>query len=399
MANTTTSLMTASVRAKYVDAYIKNAEQSRIYDQMASPVGTDMSSLARGSSVTVPFISRLEPSTQTISETADIATSTVRDASVTITPTSRGNAVTVSELYDLQSFDGATQDLFNQMGVNAMESIEQLAIAILWANGLNQSYTTTRTSLDAGTSAHLLSADTFMKAAVLGAALKIPQFETPRGMRRMAIVHPYAYKDLFASGGIVQAVGAYQDKNMLLNMEVGELAGFAIVVSPWAKALWGAGAANASAVNTTLNGATKALDTSFTATANTNMVVGKTLTIGTVESSTTLYPTTEQVVITGIASTTISIAGSGPNGGFMYDHATLSTVKNTDNVFLAVFGTADSIAKVYNTETGEYGKVIMPKVDGALEQFQTTGWKFYGNYGKVSDARFIRVETASSMDA
>lgn len=399
MANNTTTLLSDSIVTKYKAEYTLGAMAATVYDQFATPIGADMSNLARGSSVTVPFLSTLAPSTQTISETADIATVSFRDATVTVSPTSRGNSIVISELFDLQNYLNGTSKMTGQMGQNAAESIDLVAMAIMVGNGINRSVQTTRSSVDAGTAAHRLNSDTFFDASTLARSLQIPQYVTPTGPKRMALVHPMQYRDLFASGSLIQAVGAYQDKGMVLNNEIGTLDGWAITVSPYAKVFLGAGAANGTAVNTTISAAVEALATTMTVASATNISVGQRLMIGTVETSTTYYETNEMLVVTGVNGTTITIAGGGANGGFKYDHASGVAVKNADNVFSAIFGCPESIAKVYNVETGPYGEVIPAERTGSLKQFIGTGWKWYGNYGVISNARWIRVETSSGMDA
>lgn len=395
MANNTTTVLSDSIRAQYQPNYEIGAVEGRVYDQVAVALPTEM---ARGSSAVIPFLSRLEPSEQTISETADLATVTFADTTVSVTPTSRGNSIVISELFALQNYTNGMSAMVQEMGRNAEESIEQLAIAVLAGNGITRS-PAARASLSAGTASHLMNAEKFFECAVLADSLKIPQFATPRGMRRIAILHPYSYKDLFGAGGVVQAVGAYQNSSMLLSHELGELHGWSIVVSPFAKAFWGAGADAGSVVATTLNGAVAAMATSIVVASASNIAVGQTLTIGTEETGTTYYPTNELVTVTAVNGTTISIAGGGSNGGLQFAHATGIAVRNADNVFMNIFGGESSIAKIYNAETGPYGKVIPLHMDGDAEQFYKMAWKFYGNYGLISNSRFIRVETASSMDA
>ena len=51
------SALSNAVRTRYLADYIDAAMMARLYDQLAAPVGEDMSRLAQGSSVTLNFIS------------------------------------------------------------------------------------------------------------------------------------------------------------------------------------------------------------------------------------------------------------------------------------------------------------------------------------------------------
>lgn len=211
------------------------------------------------------------------------------------------------------------------------------------------------------------------------------------------IVHPDAYYDLF-SGGNVVSIAQYQDKDILFNGDVGQMAGYRIISDPWAKVFMSAGADNGTAAAYTLSAAAEALDTSLSITTATNVASGRYLTIGTEETGTTFYPTNERVKhVSG--TTTSVIVGSGANGGLRFDHANGSGVRNADSVYPAVFGTPGSLVKVYAQEVGEFGEMVGPMDDGLANQWQSLAWKFYGGYGRVAENYILRGEYASSLDA
>ena len=82
-----------SIRTQYIEDYLEGAEQERLYDQIAAPIGKSMETLQRGSSVQVDFLSDMQPGTTAISEVADITPQALRDATASISPTSRGEAL------------------------------------------------------------------------------------------------------------------------------------------------------------------------------------------------------------------------------------------------------------------------------------------------------------------
>lgn len=386
-----------SVRTRYVNKYVEGALLARVYDQLASPVGTDMSELAKGSSVTVPFLSGIAPSTQVISETAEITPVVLRDATVTVTPVSRGNAILWSEKLSLQTYTDYGAKAFEKVGQNMMESIDLVAQTAALTGSLTKS-PAARASLDAGTAGHRISRSAFNNAALILTNMKVPQYVTPRGRKWVAVMHPFVYNDLLADS-VILAVGEYQDAGLILNNELGELAGFKLVVTPWAKVFWGAGANNASVVATTLAADVNALATTIVVAANTNIAVGQRLHIGTVETAGTHYATNESVIVSAIDTVNISIIGEGENGGLKYDHSTGAAVRNADSAYPVVFGGPESLGKVYDTTVGEYGKIVGPNKGGILEQWTSLGWKWYGGYGIVAQNRILRSEFSSSMDA
>ena len=166
---------------------------------------------------------------------------------------------------------------------------------------------------------------------------------------------------------------------------------------------WAAGAVrDASSVATTVAAsatANIALAKTVEVASATGISAGHWYTIGSVETGSTIYPTTERVFCTSISSTTVTIAGEGANGGLRFDHAVGETFKDADSVAAVVFGGPKSLAKVYDVNTGEFGQVVGPKKQGLLDQFESLGWKFYGNYARIVESRLLRYECAISIDA
>lgn len=390
-----------STRTRYSNMYLDAAMMSRIYDQFAQPVEKwGVEKAARlGQTIHVEFLSDMVPGTTAISTTADINPQVLRDATASITPTSRGEALELAEKVDLDVFTDYAAKRMQVIGKNQMESVEILA-----RDTMNQGSLVyrpaARSSLDAGTTTHRLTDAQMVKVANRLKVLKVPAFIGNGRSQYMAAMHPDAYLDLLAGGNIVSAL-IYQDKESLFNQELGSYGDFKLIVDPWVKVFGAAGAANGSAVATTLNGAVNALATSIVVSSGTNVAAGQRLFIGTQETGSTHYATNELVYVADSYSsgTTVPIIGEGANGGLRFDHASGETVSNADNVYPVVFGGPMSIVKAYDAETGEYGKVIGPSKTGRLEQFETLGWKFYGGYGRWVESWLLRGEFSSSVDA
>jgi N4-gp56 family major capsid protein len=396
----TTSTLTYARWAKYLPEYIRAAAFERLYDSLAmGNVIPDerMSDLWRSSSINLEFLSELEPGTETIPEDLDVRGNALRDASFEITPTSRFGLIEASEKLMNSAGTNYASERFYILGQHHARTIDLIAQERA-LTGSMVVRAAARTSLDAGTAGHLLSYANFTAATVNLQDKQVPGFRDADRTMWFAIMHPFAFADLRNSTPILQTA-QYQKANIILKYELGELGPFKLIVSPNAKVFYGGGAANASAIETTLNGAVKALDKTIVVAANTNIDVGDYIMIGTHETGDTHYATNERVSVTSVASTTIGVAGGGPNGGLKYDHASGVAVSNDDNVATVVFGGPRSLAKVYDPQVGEYGEVLPPKRVGALDHIYQLGWKWYGNYSRWNESMLIRQEVAVSNDA
>ena len=397
MAIETVSTLSNSIRAQYIENYLEAAEAVRLYDQIASPVGKDMASIKKGSSVNVPFLADMDIGTAAIPEDTDIAPQVLEDALSSITPTSRGEALQASEKLLIQAYTDYGQQMYKKVGKNMMESIDLLAQAQATQGSLVQR-AVARASLDACTSTHRATDAEFSKAQSMLLSMKVPGFTFEGGESWAAIMHPYVFHDI-RDGGNVDAIGTYQDMGIHMNYELGKIGPFRLVVSPWAKIFGAAGVDNATNIATTLASAGTALDKTITVASGTSIAQGMWLTIGTEETANTHYPNNERVQVASVDGATITIVGEGPNGGLRFDHASGVAVRNADSVFTIVFGGPQSLAKLYATEVGEYGQVVGPKRTGLLDQFVSLGWKFYGGYGRIAENRLLRGEYAVSAEA
>ncbi len=391
-----------SVRTQYQEVYLEAALAERLYDQIAKAF-PDNATMARGNAVQVEFLSDMEPGTTAISEVADITPQALRDAVATLTPTSRGEALQSSELALLQTFTDYGAARFRKIGKNAMESIDLLAQEAA-CQGTHVERATDRASLDAGTTSHNADDAIFEKAAIRFLSNKVPDFNEVMniGARTyVAIMHPAVFSDIRRTGN-VQSIMQYQNADILFNFELGAIGPFRLVVSPWAKVFYGAGADHGTdVVNTSLVSNANALSKTVTLSTTTHLDSGLGFfwTIGTEETGNTFYPKNERFKWVSVTTSVVTLVGEGPNGGLRFDHTTADVVRNADSVYTIVFGGPESLAKVYDPNVGEYGQIVGPKRQGLLDQFESIGWKFYGGYGILSDNRVLRAEVSARVEA
>lgn len=401
MAIQTSSNLSNAVTTRYTTRYQRAAELMRLYDQLATPVGAPQFELETrrglGSTYTFNFVSDMTPGTSTISETADITPQILRDATSTITPTSRAEAMKWSQLLDLSAYTDYVAARMEVLGRNMMETVDNQAKAAALQGNL-VSRAVARASLDAGTAAHNWTEAAIWAAVSTAESLKLPNFIDSQGRRMLlAIAHPDAYYDLFHGGNVVSAA-IYQDKGILMNGELGEIANCKLIISPFAKVFGGAGADHGTNADYTSSAAASALDKTLAVNTGTNLSSGRFFTIGTEETGNTHYDDNERAKwVSG--TTTVTLVGQGANGGLRFDHASGVSVRNADSVYPVAYGSPKSLVKVYASEVGEFGEVVGPMKDGTAEQWTSLAWKWFGGYGRMAENYLIRGEYSSSLDA
>lgn len=395
----TTSVLSNAVGTRYTIRYIQGAKGQRLYDQFFMPVGVMGLEGRRGlgTTYTFNFLSGMTPGSTAISEIADIVPQILRDATSTISTTSRAEALKWAELLDIQAYTDVIAQRAEILGRNMMETVEGQAYrAALSGTFIDRA--AARASLDAGTAGHLLTEAAMYKAGAKLADMRCPQFVDSMGGSWLSLYHTDAGYDLIHSGNLIN-VAIYQDKGLIFNGEVGRIGKFRCLESPYAKVFYGAGATNASSAATTLNdAAANALDTTIVVASGTNVEVGRHLTVGTIETGNTHFDTNESVTWSS-GTTTITLVGSGENGGLRFDHANGDAVNNSDNVYPVVYGSPQSGVKAFADSIGEFGTMVGPKPDGLADQWQYLAWKWYGGYGRYAENRILRGEYASSLDA
>jgi hypothetical protein len=397
---TTTSPSTNPYRTKYAAAYLEAVHgKRRVYDKYAVGVGDSKFNMEKNgwlaSTYLFNFVSDMTPATSAISQTVDVVPQLLRDATASITTTSRGDALQWAEETDIKAYTNYGAQRFRAVGENMMESIDLLAQSAALTGGLVQR-AAARASLDAGTTSHRFTDTAIAKAGALVKALHCPPFLDGN---LMVTVHTDAFYDLIQGGNVV-TIAQQVRPDILMNQALAKWGDFSIDATAYAKIFGGAGADNASNVATTLSGAENALDTSIVVASASNITAGMRLTIGTEETANTHQATNEIVVVKDsyTSGTTIPIIGEGANGGLRFDHASGAAVRNADNAYPAVFG-GRSLIKAFAKEHGPFGNTVGPLESGILRQFRSLGWLWYGGYGLVADNYILRGEYSSSLQA
>ncbi len=302
--------------------------------------------------------------------------------------------------YDLSSFN--TREKFvKAVGQLAGETIDALARRaategglVFWGDATTLTHST-RVTLVPTTSTDKITAGALQLAqAFIGGW----QGNLLEGGLGMCIMSPFQYNDLMnLSGSSVLLRQGYTESGakQLFNYEMGTLAGFKLIVSPYSKVFYGAGTAKN--YSDTLSAAIAAgVKTCEVTTNTTNLAAGEWATIGTVQTAAETDATivTEVVYVTSVTGTTINFIGSGPNGGTKYPHAVLAPVVDSYSVHCATIGGPNSLAKAYVPHYKEDGQLVPPFRTGNAEQWENISFKWLGGYGRLNENWLFRIESA-----
>ncbi len=380
----TSSTATAGRLTQYEAKYMEGALEERTYDQLANPVGKTFE--PKGLTVSRQWLvdALPRPTAAVGSETTDFEPQMIRDVSASFNKIYLADGISAHDLVFLESSLLDEKTLAKATGQLAMMTIDALArrkateADLVIYGGSTQ--VSARGTLDLGTPGHRFGLDCFTIArAIMGS------FAHGEGL--MCVIDDFQYADLMnTSGSVVTSALEYNEKGLetLFNYEMGELAGVRIIVSPHAKAFYGAGVANASVVNTTIaasvgsNNSNVAGATTIEVASNTNIAAGGWLTLGTIQSAGESDDTlkTEIVRVGSVNGTTITVVGKGRRNGLKWDHGVGSAVTNADTAHCAVFGSSKSLVVAFE-KYGRYGQLIPAFNDGHAKQW--TNFSFSPN--------------------
>jgi len=412
MTITQSSTLSNSLRIQYLNDYQQGAMRRRFYDIVAMPIdrlsaaaGTaqGMADLCKGGTVRITFLSDMGVTTTPMSEVSDITPQVLADAVADVTVDMFGDGIQTSQKALIQYFTNYGSSAPEKVGLNMMDLVDFKA-AEASLNGSLVYRAAARASLAAGTTTHYASDSVFANVAARLSQFNCPGWEGEgKPTSWAALMDHFVLNDIArgANGTVVLNVAQYQDKDMVLNNEVGRLHSFRCVASGFAKTMYGAGlSTGGNTIATTLTTAAARLARTIAIGSTTNLAVNQWLNIlDGAETSSTFYPGNERVKVISGSSTALVIVGEGPNGGLRFAHAAGATIQDADSVHTILFAGPSSLAKVYAPEIGEFGELVGPKQQGLANQWTSFAWKWFGGYGRPSENWLYRGEFAVSEEA
>lgn len=397
MTVTTTTAMSNSVAAAYDRQYIDAFLSSRIWFELVDwgePVGGNL----RGSTINQPVLEQLDPATGTLTEGSDVTPVAMDDSNVAISIAEYGNVVQTTRFLSLTAFTDIERAAARAVGQNQARSLD-LVIREVAAGGTLVIYpgtVTARTDLD--TTNDKIDYEFVSQLVSMAASLGIPPFEDGT---YATVVHPALFPDL---AGITEwkAVGEYSDPKLIymgkpgvlgkggrFKNERGMLAGLRFVEHNLGKLFLGGGTPAQSA--TTLGAAATAGATSVTVADATGLAAGDWITIDKGQA------TEEQVLITAVSGTTLTIRGAGngfTNFGLKYAHSSGAGVIEAPNVAaLPIFG-PNSLKGRYASDPGMNGEAAVEWASTNIpRRFLNHSWYWIGGFGRM-EKWLLRAEVA-----
>lgn len=342
-----------------------------------------------------PVFGRLNPTTTALTEGVDITPKSFKDYNVTLSPYEYGDSVGYTNLAQFKSrvdLQKEVADMVSMARVQSQDMIVRKAIYGILPGGSTRPTQTMHIDGSAVMTDLLGTADTPTWAffTSLASQARARGIQPRDGTNFVTVLHPLTAWELKQTDQW-KNIGYYQvPGNITYAGEVGMFGGFRIIESPQAKIYWGAGAAHATSVSTTVKAASpiNAGDTSFRVTATTNIAAGVYLTVGTPETETTGPDATlEQVYVTAAVSdtdlVTIQGVGDGTNLGFRYAHAAGETVTRDYNVAAIPVIGKNSLLGAHGASCGRYGIPKFKESLDLLDRVFYAGWYWYGGVTRV----------------
>jgi N4-gp56 family major capsid protein len=382
MAFTDVAALTNAVKTKFQTGFLVAAKGTEVWGQFV-----DWESITEGqggSSFDFGAFEEMQPALEELTETSDLVPVALTDDNMTITPKEYGNSAAPTMKLRWQARTKVREDTARLIGQNRARSVDRLIRNGILA-GSNVRYPGTvgvRTGLDATSDKvdleFLLQLHT--QAMVNG-------IEPWQGDTFALPTHPALLVDILQLTEFKEV--QYRHPNEIFKGLPGfTFAGFRFIPHKWGKIYLSGGTL---AQATTLNGAVAAGATSIIVTSAAGLAVGDYITLGALEAT-----LAEQVQITVIAGTTLTVRGGGnsPNNvGTRYAHASGEAVTEAANVCaLPVIG-RNSIMGVHGASVGRYGQTILKEGLDLANRFIYHTWYWYGGVG-IWERHIIRGEVA-----
>jgi N4-gp56 family major capsid protein len=367
----------------------------------------------RGSNYEMPIVENLQPTTGALDELADVTPQQMRATPITIPLAEYGNAVELTKFVTATSYSDVLRQAAEANGYSFAESVDIIVrdsagqgSRVIRANGrANRS-----AFIGSTTAADRLSVSNIERVIMIFArAMGMPLYEDGSVC---SVVHPFAYYDLLQSSD-VRTMGTRLAPELLFNGEIAYWSGLRIIMSRNAKAFWGAGAAPASAVATTLAAPLAMGDSTMFVASVANITVGSWLNIvDAVETGNTWTDTNEIVQVTRVGTGGAPGTGTGVDffaldggpgnatygpGGTRYAHGTVGTsITNNSGVYPIVCVGPNSIIKVASDLTGPWGETVVTGPFDRLGRFINVGWYGLFGYGRPREQWLFRLEVGAS---
>jgi N4-gp56 family major capsid protein len=396
--------LSPEVKAMYDADFYMQGQSVLYWDQFCDLKGPIMNG-QRGISQNFPIIESLQPNMTVLDELIDVAPQQMRGSEVIVTLSEYGNCIEVTKFLVATAYADVYKQAAYINGYNLAESFDYIARDVFGQGSrvwFQNSHTARNQFAGKTVPADLLTIKFVELLTMISArSAKMPLYED--GAVATAL-HPFVFYDMMqdpTTAGL-RTMAQYSHPELLFNGELAYWGGCRMVVTANAKGFWGAGAAAASVVNTTLAVAGNPGDTQITLTAGTNVTVGMWLAIqDAAEPGNTWSDSNELFMVTGVAGAVITgfalDPGPGDAAGLRFAHAIGTVVNNNNSVYpIPVFG-PNSVTKASSDWTGPYGETVVTGPFDRLGRFLTFGWYGIEGYSRTRNAWLFRGEVGGSQ--
>ncbi len=410
MAITLTSTMSDSVQTAYEKDYLLAFAQRKIWanivwDRMLRKVVGTGGELA-GTTVQVPIYEALTTPTASLSQNLDVTPEAWADDAVTVSLAEEGNVVQMTRLLkDIASYVELGAPVAKAIGQNMAERIDRILRDSVVFNASNVLYGGTGTSrVDVNATDDLITYAKIVQAVSMAESMGIAPFDDGT---YLTIVHPAIMTEIvgmnewknpayYVNPGPI-ATGRISEGGSLPG-EIGQLYKLRFLPHVYGKLFLGAGAPAQAATTSTL--ALAAGGTEIIVASETGLAAGTWVTVGTLESSSTAYPTTERVQILSIDTTThCQIQGRGnafDNFGLQFAHAADCSVIEAPNVAAIPIMGPESMVVAYADSVGQEGEVAVEwKSTDLPKRFVNHSWYWVGG-ASIVDKNVVMIEAATA---
>ena len=421
MATTTgTAERLNSIQTLLTTDMMYEASRMQVWGQFPkiAPEG-ELSGARKGSTIDIRFQQRLPINTKELDEKADITPRHVGDNKTTISIKAYGDAVQYTNFLTLVQMGDARKEIGKAIADQHVGSLDRLAgrnyyqgnTVVLRANNV-----AARVDLDS-TNDVLSNSGVGMSFVAQALAMLrgqgAPGFSTDgNGQSKYAtVVHTAVAQDLPETNGYLAALQNREGAMTLFNGEMGDIRGLRFTESEQGKVYPGAGTAAQAA--TTITAAVSAGGTSIVVADATGLAVGNMITLGTLEDGSTIttedqtaaVERLENVMITAVNGTTLTVAGMGfasgaaQTPGLRYDHPSGESVIEAALVAaIPIFG-PESVMKAYAVPEGPFGHAVVSGPYDTLQRFHNVGWYFVGGWAKTMGLWTVRLEVACAKSS
>ena len=391
MATTKSTDLTNSAVTNYKREYMRLAalpEYQPIHSQFVDWKETIPDRGGFGGTFDWPVFGKLDPATSQLTEGVDISPKSFSDYNVTLSPGEYGDAVSYTNLAQFKSRVDIQAQVAEMVTMSRVQSQDMIVRKSIYGHGSSRPTQTIHidgsAAMSSLTGASSTDTPTWAFFTELAMQARARGIMPKDGTNFVTILHPLLVWELKQLNEFKYPGFYVQPDRLSYAGEVGQFGGFRIIESPLAKVFWGAGTTLQTA--TTLSAAANKGATTVTVADATGLAAGNYITIGTVETeSVSPAANLEQVYITGVDSSTLTIqgVGDGTNLGLRYAHASGEAVVEAYNVAgIPVIG-KNSLLGAHGSSTGRFG---IPKYKEGLDLLDRVfyaGWYWYGGVTRV----------------